>query len=188
VDRTGDARGSPSMRRPWLATPLLALAACDLPFVGPDCIDETRSLSVSGHLASVVPDAAPGDTGVASLGFSEARNHRSKRTSRQDVLWSVRAGIVRGTVTAIHVHEVGTDRLVLGLPIDSTTGPASVITQVFTGQPYAGAIPWSEAYVLLGEGRGYLDVHTTAFPLGQLRGRLEAVYPGWRGFTHAYCS
>jgi hypothetical protein len=83
---------------------------------------------------------------------------------------------------------VGTDRIVFGLPIDSTAGPASVITQVFEGRPYAGAVPWSEASVLLREGGGYLDVHTTAFPLGQLRGRLEAVHAGWRDFTHAYCS
>jgi hypothetical protein len=63
-----------------------------------------------------------------------------------------------------------------------------VIAQVFEGRPYAGAVPWSEAYVLLGEGGGYLDVHTTAFPLGQLRGRLEAVHAGSRDFTHADCS
>src|SRR5687768_1874190 len=85
--------GTACMRRPWLATPLLALAACNLPLGGPDCIDETRSLSVSGRLASIAPNAAPGDTGVAGLGFTESRNHSSKRTTRQDVLWSVRSGL-----------------------------------------------------------------------------------------------
>ena len=176
------------MRRPWLVPPLLALAACDLPFVGPDCIDETRSLSVRARLASTAPDAAPADTGVAGLSFSESRNHRTERTSSRSVTWFVGSGLQRGTVTAVHVHEEATGRLILDVPIDSTYGPPFVITQVFQAQPYTGTVAWNEAYQMLGEGRAYVDVHTTARPLGQLRGRLEPTSPEWEPFVHAYCS
>jgi len=175
------------MRRSWFLAPLLAAAGCDIPFVGPDCIDESRSLSVSTALMAPTADATPSDTGTATFSLTESRNHRSKRTSRRDMTWSVRSGLTRGTVTAVHVHAVG-GVLLFDVPIDSTSGPPSVITQVFQGQPYSGPVGWDELYQALGEGRAYVDVHTTARPVGQLAGLLQPVFPNWQSFTHAYCS
>jgi hypothetical protein len=169
------------MRRSSLLMPLLALAACDVPFVGPDCIDETRSLSVSTQLTVAGP-------GIAGFSLSESRNHRSKRTSRRDVTWSVRSGVPRSTVTAIHVHESGTGHLLVDVPIDTASGPPPVITQVFQGQPYAGPTDWDTLYQTLGEGRAFVDVHTTTRPEGLFGGGLEPESPDWQGFSRAYCS
>ncbi len=169
------------MRRFFLAIPLLSLG-CDVPFVGPDCIDETRSLSVTAQLLVAGP-------GVAGFSLGESRNHRTGRTSRRDVTWSVRSsGVARSSVTAIHVHETGTGILLLDVPIDTTSGPPPVITQAFEGRPYAGATDWNTLYQTLGEGRAFVDVHTTTHPEGLFGGGLEPEYPSWERFTRAYCS
>ena len=130
---------------------------------------------------------APGDTGTAAVSMSESRNHRTKRTSSRGVMWFAGSGLPRETVTAVHVHEEGTGRLVLDVPL-TPVGPPSVITQVFEQQPYAGAVPWDDAYRMLGEGRAYVDVHTAGQSQPRLRGTLQPQSSGWHDFFHAYCS
>lgn len=166
---------------------LLALQGCYF-LSGPDCVDEHRALSARATLASIASDPSPADTGYAFFGFNESRNHRTKRTTERRVFWHVRSGLVRSTVTAVHVHETGTGRLVFDVPIDSTHGPPAVITQVFEGQPYPGPLDWGEIYHMLGEGRAYVDVHTTTSPVGHLRGAIAPEYENWRNFQHSYCS
>ena len=170
------------MRRFLLATSLLALAGCDVPFVGPDCVDETRSLSVTVPLLVAGP-------GVAGFSLGESRNHRTGRTTRRGVTWSVRSsGVARSDVTAIHVHEVGTGIFLLDVPIDTTSGPPPVITQTFEARPYSGATDWNTLYQTLGEGRAFVDVHTTTRSEGLFGGVLEPEFPDWQRFTRAYCS
>jgi hypothetical protein len=102
-------------------------------------------------------------------------------------MWFVGSGVQRATVTAVHVHEAGTDRLLLDVPL-TPVGPEYVVTQVFEQQPYAGAVPWDDAYGMLGAGRAYVDVHTTTRPSGHLHGTLQVQSPDWASFHHAYCS
>ena len=175
------------MRTLVLAPLCVTLASC-LGLSGPDCIDETRGLSVRAQLTSALPQPLPGDTGSAHVSLSEGRNAQSGATSYRDVTRFVGSGLTRSRVTAIHVHEQGTDRLLFSIPIDTTSGPPYVITQTFTRQPYAGATIWTELYELMGNERTYVDVHTLDSPNGQLRGVLRREYPNWRDFTHAYCS
>jgi hypothetical protein len=163
------------------------LAGCSLTS-GPDCIDETRSLAVSGKLASVAANPLPSDSGTASLNFHEARNYRTKAPSTREVMWFVSSSLDRASVTAIHVHEETTDRLLFTIPIDTLSGPRPVITQVFTRQPYTGTVDWTELYDLIGNARAYVDVHTSGNPGGHLRGELLLVYPNWQTFIHSYCS
>jgi hypothetical protein len=165
----------------------VALTGC-LFTSGPDCIDETRSVSTTARLASVLTDPSPGDSGTANVSLHEARNHRSKAISARELTWFVGSSLVRAGVTAVHVHEETTDRLLLTIPIDTTAGPPFVITQVFTRRPYTGSVNWTELYDLVGNERTYVDVHTSANPAGHLRGALNRVNPNWQTFTHAYCS
>ena len=155
---------------------------------GPDCRDETRNLAVRAQLESVTAQPQPGDTGSAVFSLHEARNAASRATSAREVLWFVGSGLERGRVTAVHVHEVGTNRLLFDIPLTSPAAPPYVITQVFTRRPYAGSVSWTDLYDSVGSERAYVDVHTTDHPGGQLRGALRVETPGWQTFTRAYCS
>jgi hypothetical protein len=167
--------------------PLLIAAGCALPLDG-GCINETRNLSSGGTLE---PTSSPGtSTGTALVVLHEARDYRTKQTSGEEFLWSVRApGIDRSTVSAVHVHERDTDRLLFQIPLENTNAPADVITQTFSRRPHNGAIAsWSEVYELIGSGRGYLDVHVGESGTPVMRANLTAQNPNWRDFIHADCS
>jgi hypothetical protein len=103
-------------------------------------------------------------------------------------MWFVESSLTRSRVTAIHVHEIGSNRLLYTVPIESMSGPPNVITQVFTRQPYSGPVEFTELYELVGNERTYIDVHTLDHPAGQLRGTLKPENPNWSNFTHADCS
>jgi hypothetical protein len=155
---------------------------------GPDCRDETRSLGVTARLESTTAAAMPGDTGRAQLSLFEARNAGTRSTAAREILWFAGSGLNRDEVSAVHVHEEGTGRLLFNIPLAAGQAPAFVITQVFTRQPYSGATDWNELYDLLGNERAYVDVHTKAHPEGQLRGGLRRENANWQSFTLAYCS
>ena len=167
--------------------PYLTLTAC-MTTSGPDCRDETRSLALTARLTSTLPTAPPADTGRANLSLYEARNARTKATSAREILWFAGSGLDRSTVTAVHVHEEGTGRVLFTIPLENTQAPPFVIAQVFTRRPYTGALPWNELYEALGNERAYVDVHTTMYPDGQLRGVLRRDNANWQAFTLAYCS
>ena len=171
-----------------LTAVLLVIASgCALPLDG-SCIDERRALSLEGTLEPTT--AAVTGTGTVLVGLQEARNHRTKRTSEQHFNWAVRAtGIDRSTVTAVHVHERDTNRLLFQIPIENTNGPADVITLTFSPRPHNGIIAqWSEVYELLGSGRGYLDVHAGGASEPVMRANLTAQFANWREFIHSSCS
>jgi hypothetical protein len=176
------------MARAFLAACSALVVARCIPFSGPDCIDETRGLSVSARLMGTGSPAMPRDTGEVSMGVLEARNHRSKRTSRRQVTYIVGSGVPRSTVTAVHLHEKVTDRVIFDLPVDSAFWPAYVVTRTINPVPYTGPLSWDQFYNLLGDGSVYVDVHTPAAAGGRLRGDLSTLYPDWQNFTHSYCS
>lgn len=165
---------------------LLTAAGCANPFSG-SCINETRNLSLAGTLE---PTAPTGTSGAALISLHEARNFQTKRTALEEFLWSVRApGFDRSAVSAVHVHERDTDRILFQLPVENTNMPADVITQTFTRRPHNGAIAqWAEVYELLGSGRGYLDVHVGGSGNPVMRANLAAQNANWRDFIHANCS
>lgn len=164
------------------------LAATGCGVSGPDCRDETRSVSAATALTSMLAAPLASDTGTASISLHEARNYRSKATSTREIMWFVSSGLVRSGVTAVHLHEVGSGRLLFTLPIDAGSGPPYVITQVFTRQTYDGAVDFAAVYELVGTGGTYLEVHTSEHPDGRLRGTLQAQSDSWREFTHSFCS
>lgn len=174
-------------RVPLLLAFCLAVTGC-FGVSGPDCRDETRSLSATTTFASMLATPLASDTGTASISLHEARNHRSKATSAREIMWFVSSGLTRSGVTAVHLHETGSGRLLYTIPIDPGSAPSNVITQVFTRQPYDGAVDFEEVYELVGTGRTYVDVHTSAHPDGQLRGTLQAQGDSWQTFTHSFCS
>jgi hypothetical protein len=176
------------MRRSLFLAPLF-LASCQLPFVGPDCIDETRGFDVSAVLAG--PDlSVAADSGTGFLYVFEARNARSKRTSAEEMMWNVRAqGVVRAEVTSIHVHRRTDGQLLVTIPIDTLDNPG--ITNTYTRQPAPPhTVPWKELYEILGDDRAYMDVHVGGSSPRVLRGDLvrKESSGDWRAFFHAYCS
>ena len=171
-----------------LAIVLLMIAAgCELPFGG-GCLNETRNLSLSGALEPTTSAGAV--TGTAGVSLHEARHYRTRQTSEEHFLWSVRAsGIDRSTVSAVHVHERGTDRLLFVIPIENMNAPADVITETSTMRPHNGAIAqWSEVYELLGAGGAYLDVHVGGSGNPALRANLTTQNSNWREFNRGNCS
>ena len=184
--RTNHALSSP-MKKLSLMMAALALAGC-AGTSGPDCRDETRSLSTSAKLVSVEAEALPADTGTAQLSLHEGRDFVSKVTAYRDIMWFAGSGMDRNSVTAVHIHEQGSDRLLFDVPLAAASGSPYVIANVFTRQPYAGATDFAELYELVGNERAYVDVHTTDHPLGELRGTLRVENSSWRTFTHAFCS
>jgi hypothetical protein len=171
-----------------VVTILLVLLAggCALPLDG-SCIDERRSLSLEGVLQPA--GAAAIGNGTAFLGLIEARNYRTKHTSEENFYWAVRAsGFDRSTVSAVHVHERETGRLLFQIPIENTNGPADVITLIFSPRPHNGLVAqWSVVYELLGSGSGYLDVHAGGSSEPVLRANLSPQFANWRDFVHSSC-
>ena len=175
------------MRGYSLLASCLTLSAC-LGTSGPDCRDETRSLSADARLSSVVPGSQSGDTAIARFSFYEARNFRTKATAERGATWFVGSGLARSSVTAVHVHEQTSGRLLFNVPLEVVGGSPFVITQIFARRAYTGSVDWDELYQLIGNEGTYVDIHTIDHPNGQLRGTLRPEYPNWRTFTHAYCS
>ena len=155
---------------------------------GPDCIDETRSLSVTARLSSVEASAVRGDSGTAQVFLFEARNYKTKRLSARDIMWFAGSGLDRSAVSGIHIHEKGTDRLLFDIPLEPIGPTRYVITWLSARRPYTGATGWNELYEILGNERAYVDVHTLTHPNGQLRGEFTLDFPNWQSFEHAYCS
>jgi hypothetical protein len=155
---------------------------------GPDCRDETRALDLTARLTVVGTAATPNDTATANVSLHEARHASTKVTSAREMLWFVAGSIGTADVTGVHVHERGTGRLLMDIPLTGAEQPPSVITRVFTRVPYSGPTDWDELYNMLGNQRGYVDVHTRTYPDGQLRGDLRPRNATWQTYTHAYCS
>ncbi|MDB4908885.1 MAG: hypothetical protein JWO05_3669 [Gemmatimonadetes bacterium] len=167
-----------------LALLLVAAAACG----GPDCIDESRGLNTSSVLAPLPNSASLADTGSAGITMNESRNHTSRHVTYQRLDWSVRVYIPRNTVTSAQLREVGTDRLLFTFP-PTATGDEHAYSQSSSPADYAGDVPWNELYQLVGSGRTYLDVRSTRYPGGHLRGTVGPAPVGsWEGFVHSYCS
>lgn len=181
------------MRRLITLCSAAASISCSIPALsgGPDCIDETRGVTVEATLSTPGVSAPESDSGSAHLSLSEARNARSKRTSAQELTWHVRANrLQRSTVTGVHVHAREGDQLLINIPRDTLDSPPSVITNTYTRRSHPGSpLPWVDLYELIGSSGAYLDVHAgSAAPV--LRGDLTQPPSerDWRAFFHAYCS
>ena len=177
-----------SFFRAILATCSALLSAQCTALSGPDCIDETRGITVTARLSGTGSPSMPADTGSVFLGLMESRNHDSKRTSYRNVNWLVGTGVPRSTVTAVHFHDKASGNIVFTVPVDSAFWPPYIVTRAIEPVAYTGALEWNSFYDLLGNGSVYVDVHTPAAAGGRLQGDLGSMYPDWREFKHSYCS
>jgi len=75
------------------------------------------------------------------------------------------------TITAVHIHQgaEGTNGPLLWTVPDDQRHQGDIAGAAF---PYDGTIPWDDLWTTLETEAAYLDVHTTAFPDGQIRGAL----------------
>lgn len=162
------------------------VAGCSLPFDGM-CIHERRILYLEATLES---NATATATGTAGITIHEVRNHRTKQDRHFEVFsWSVRSSEINpSAVSAVHVHERDTNLLLFQLPLGSNNPVPGIISERTHWLPLDAARPWPELYDLLGEGRGYLDVHIAASENPVMRFTLAARNPNWAEFKHSSCS
>ena len=74
------------------------------------------------------------------------------------------------TVTAVHIHQGAPG---MNGPLLWTVPDEAPLSDVAYGAfSYDGTIPWDNLWTTLATEAAYLDVHTTAFPDGQIRGEL----------------
>ena len=83
-------------------------------------------------------------------------------------------------ITAAHIHVglIGEDGpIIFPLASGSSASPlvATLTEAAFTPQPTAGITTFSEAISAIQEGRTYVNLHTEAFPDGEIRGQVGPV-------------
>ena len=138
------------------------------------------------------PNESPSNNSPGT-GFSLVTLDLAAHTMHVQVTFS---GLTAGT-TASHIHTptavpgIGTAGVATttptfpGFPLGVTSGSYDQtfnLTQASSYNPAfvtanAGSVPASEAALISGiqNGRAYLNIHTTAFPSGEIRGFLQAV-------------
>ena len=155
--------------------------------------------SVSPVRADIITYSAslsPEVTGATGTGFVQVAIDTTAHSLSLDTTWS---GLSAGTTVA-HIHcciappgTVGvavTPNTLPGFPVGLTSGQYSTIppidltlassyTAAFVTTFGGGTIPGAEAALLAGlnGGTAYFNIHSTAFPNGEIRGFL-AVVPG----------
>jgi hypothetical protein len=163
----------------------LAVAVLGLPSQGLTTL-YTYTAALNGANESV-PNASPG-TGFAMVIFNDIANNLEVQVSFSDLV---------GTTTAAHIHSP------TSVPGTGTAGVATT-TPTFPGFPLGvtsgsydntfdltDAASWNPAFITanggtpagaeaalaasLAAGTAYLNIHTTAFPGGEIRGFLEPV-------------
>jgi hypothetical protein len=76
-------------------------------------------------------------------------------------------------VTAAHIHGPGTVDQAVGVIVPLTTPTTSPVTGTFgAAQITAATVSIDSLITLMRTGRAYVNVHTTAFPGGNIRGQL----------------
>lgn len=93
---------------------------------------------------------------------------------------------LEGAVTGAHLH-LGKPGVAGGViinlcpttcvsPVSSTFNATNVVPTVSPAQGIAGPADWAEVLKAIRAGAVYANVHTTAFPAGEIRGQLSG---GW---------
>lgn len=157
------------MRRTLIAPPVAVLAAGGLllaPALGTSAQSKTYPAKLKA--SNEVPKAASPATGTAS--FKVARDGRS-------ISFRITGARLEGAPQAAHLHlgRPGQNGPVLLLLKGSAfTLPTSgrVTAEDFTAA--GGVTTFSQAVTALKKGRLYVNVHTDAFPGGELRGQVKA--------------
>lgn len=126
----------------------------------------TTMMSMSGKLAGAneVPAVMSQGTGVVDASFNP---------STLVMTWKVTYSGLTGPVTAAHFHGPAVAGQNAGVAVPVTSGLASPIIGTVTLTPAQAAE--------LGAGKWYFNVHTVAYPGGEIRGQVTvqtAVTPG----------
>ena len=135
----------------------------------PDCDFETRELEADATLS------ANSATGQALLHLFDTRFVERPNDGRDGLGWNVFGSVEKTSVTAIHVHETATGRVLIAIPIGGqfAQSGAQHITGAGTSAAYPGPVSFDEVFDLLGRSPAFVDIHTTDDASGQLRGDVR---------------
>ena len=152
---------------------LLALAGCGV--LGPDCIEEHRSLILEQTFGG-------GFRAVVTL--DQARNANNDIVTSRRMGWLVQGSLDAGVVTEIHLHQGQGGPILATLPIvNPSTG---VFTSGMVIEPSFLSKPYDEFYELLRTQTIHVDLHTTTAPAGIPLGSLKIEADN--DWFHPFCS
>lgn len=138
---------------------LLGAVCMLLALFPPDSTAEIIDLYASMDALQAVPASGGAGTGIGVMTLDTTSNLFS---------WHIDWSGLTGTVTAIHFHGPALEGTAAGVQL--TTG---------TSKPVTGSATISDAQKLqLLDGYWYINLHTEAFPYGEVRGQIEFVPPG----------
>ena len=158
--------------RYWAAC-VLALAACGV--LGPDCIEEHRSL---------ILERTFGGGFRAVVNLDKARNANNDIVTSRRMGWFVQGSLDAGVVTEIHLHQGQGGPILATLPIvNPSTG---VFTSGTVIEPSFLTKPYDEFYELLRTQTIHVDLHTTTAPAGIPLGSLQIEADN--DWFHPFCS
>ena len=141
---------------------------------------EHRDLDIQFHIRLTGDQQVNPTVNIAAFGFAEVRLSKDKSTLTFKV---VVCNIANVTASHIHVGAAGTNGPVV-LPFysspprfNSTDGCDTLAQGTRTSAnlkpaPDAGINTWTDFINALIAGNTYVNVHTTAHPLGEIRGQL----------------
>ena len=151
------------MKRAILALALLAAIAIPTSAIG--AAKRTFHVRLTG--AKEVPRNSSNATGTAS--FTISRNGRSIR-------YRLTAHGLHGKPTAAHIHLGGrkvAGGIMIALKLRPFHPPASGVVTKKSFTPVGSVKTFAQAIRAIRAGKTYVNIHTTKFPAGEIRGQIR---------------
>lgn len=141
---------------------------------GPDCINETRNLTLEGTAADGVR---------YFVALDEERHHASKQVVLRRITWAVSGSTGADPVTAIHLRHGATGPILANLPV---TPGVSTISQGDAFDPGFLTVPFDEFFARLATQPIYGELITQQSPGGRSVTLVPVKFDN--PWVHAYCS
>jgi hypothetical protein len=132
--------------------------------------DEELAFSATMNGANEKPNAVTtGGTGTATFTLNEAETSAT---------WSITVTGLTSTITNAHIHignNLNAGAVIVQLPGWPATGTSGTWSGTLTSGSTLSGISWDSMLRLIRNGDAYVNVHTTNFGGGEIRGNLVPV-------------